>query len=111
MTETEEFLEQLTDPLRYGVRKAAMEFYHMNNNQLIIKDLRIRQVNELPYYEIELKTDKESKHFPLHNDMLDMLDEYVPSSAIVMDHTTVERTNGGSYIRMYYICEQGHWNE
>ena len=106
MTETEEFLELLTDPLRYSVRKVAFELYNSNHNQLIIHDLYIQQVNELPYYHIILKTDNMGKLFHLHEEMLDLLEEYVPINA-TYTFDKGEKQSLGKWHRTYYVFEKG----
>ena len=105
MTETEEFLEILTDPLRHAVRKSVFELYNSNRNHLIIYDLRIQQVNELPYYHVVLETDNMSKLFHLHEEMLDSFEEYVSDSAIVTFKQAREKPTG-KWARTYYVYDK-----
>lgn len=105
MTEGEQFLEALKDPLRFSVRKAAFDFHNMNKNYLIIHDLRIQQVNELPNYRLILITTHPSKHFTLHNDFVDMLEEYVPASAQI-DWTTVDERQPDRFVREYAVYDK-----
>ena len=103
MTETEEFLEMLKDPLRFAVRKSVYNIYNSNNNHLIIYDLHIQQVNELPYYHIILETDNLFKLSHLHEEMLDVLDEYVPDSATVIPTKPTEKQT--RWARTYYVYD------
>ena len=50
MSDAEQFLEQLRDPMQFGIRKACFEFFNNNSNRKRIYDIRIQQINELDYY-------------------------------------------------------------
>lgn len=100
-----EFLEILTDPLRFGVRKAVFELYNRDNNHLIIYDLRIQQVNELPYYHIILKVDNREKMRWLHDEMLDVLAEHIPASATVTSDDA-KVPSSGKFERVFYVYDR-----
>lgn len=104
MTETQEFLEQLKDPLRYSVQKSVYELWNRDNNSEIIYDIRIQQINELPYYHIILKADNAANLSQLHNEMLDIFDEYLPPAVNTISHHA-PREEASKMCKTYYIYD------
>ena len=105
MTETQQFLEQLKDPMRFGIRKACFDFHNSGHNKEIY-DLRIQQVNELEYYHILLITDNFNQHIGMVNDFADMLTDYTPHNVSV-SYKSVEECVNGKYRRTFYVYGPG----
>jgi len=108
MTETQEFLERLKNPLQFGIRKACFEFFNDHHNNPRIYDLRIQQVNELDYYHVLLIADSHNAHIGMLNDLVDILEEHTPSGTRVAYEAVRQIGTGrtGKFERVFYVYDR-----
>ena len=103
ISEQQQFLEQLTDPLKFGVQKACVDFHNTNERFKEIYDLRILQVNELEYYQVVLTANTMGAHIGMVNDFVDMLEEYTPNNTTVTYQSIQDYKN--KFQRTFYIYD------